>query len=287
MFQTMYDISMGTRAGLLNRSFTIAMLILVVYQLWRLFTSYLKLKNWANRLTILEQEAREEGVVTIAETNVLPPIDAYSRLWEMIPSMAIMFGLLGTFIGLTVSLSEIPVTGDVLAIQKGLSLSIPSMGTAFWTSLSGLVVAIAIRITNAIIASNFKHYVIDRLLMSEPQVIEALESAAFQKGRSGALLRPHGIRELLWHQNRILNQTLARVAPQISEGIARGLGQDPDKSLQNQLGKFIEEQQKMNKMLYEELIELRKELKKLNSPNMNYESNKTVAEIPAITDSSE
>ncbi|MCB9639594.1 MAG: MotA/TolQ/ExbB proton channel family protein [Myxococcales bacterium] len=225
MFQTMYDISLGARAGILNRFFTVAMLLLVVVQLWRLFHFRMRLSRWRDRLLLLEQEAREEGVVTVTDNKVLPPTNPYMRFWDMVPSMAIMFGLLGTFVGLTLSLSELPVTGEVDQIQKGLSRSIPSMGTAFWTSLSGLLVALTVRIANAFMASSFRKRVIQTLMQSEPAVIEALESTAFQTGRDGALLRPHSIRELLWHQNRLLNQTVARVAPQVSEGIARGLSQ--------------------------------------------------------------
>jgi hypothetical protein len=223
MFQTMYDISMGARAGVLNRIFTVAMLLLVLIQIGRWLHFRIRLTRWRYRFHLLEQEAREEGVVTITEASALPPTNPYTRFWEMLPSMAIMFGLLGTFVGLTLSLSELPVTGDVEAIQKGLSRSIPSMGTAFWTSLSGLLVALAVRITNAAMSSDFRKHVIKTLLQSEPAVIEALEETAFQTGQDGALLRPHGIRELLWHQNRLLNQTIARVAPQVSEGISRGL----------------------------------------------------------------
>ena len=225
MFQTMYDISMGGRAGILNRIFTVVMLLVVAVQLWRLLHFHLRLSRWRDRLRLLEQEAREEGVVTATDEDVLPPTNPYARFWDMVPSMAIMFGLLGTFVGLTLSLSELPVTGEVDQIQKGLSRSIPSMGTAFWTSLAGLIVALAVRISNAFMASSFRKRVIQTLMQSEPAVIEALESKAFQLGRDGALLRTHSIRELLWHQNRLLNQTVARVAPQVSEGIARGLGQ--------------------------------------------------------------
>ncbi|MCK6510271.1 MotA/TolQ/ExbB proton channel family protein [Myxococcota bacterium] len=225
MFQTMYDISMGGRAGILNRIFTVAMLLVVAVQLWRLLHFRVRLSRWRDRLRLLEQEAREEGVVTATDEDVLPPTNPYARFWDMVPSMAIMFGLLGTFVGLTLSLSELPVTGEVDQIQKGLSRSIPSMGTAFWTSLAGLIVALAVRISNAFMASSFRKRVIQTLMQSEPAVIEALESKAFQLGRDGALLRTHSIRELLWHQNRLLNQTVARVAPQVSEGIARGLGQ--------------------------------------------------------------
>lgn len=225
MFQTMYDISMGGRAGILNRIFTVVMLLLVAVQLWRLLHFHVRLSRWRFRLHLLEQEAREEGVVTATDDDVLPPTNPYARFWDMIPSMAIMFGLLGTFVGLTLSLSELPVTGEVEQIQKGLSRTIPSMGTAFWTSLAGLIVALSVKISNDLMASSFRKRVIQTLMRSEPAVIEALESKAFQIGRDGALLRTHSIRELLWHQNRLLNQTVARVAPQVSEGIARGLGQ--------------------------------------------------------------
>jgi hypothetical protein len=278
MFQTMFQISLGSRAGLLNRAFTIIMLVLVVVQLFRLIRFHFRLVKWRYRLHLLEQEAREEGVVTATDPAVLPPLDAYTRFWDMIPSMAIMFGLLGTFVGLTLSLSEIPVTGEVDAIQKGLSRAIPSMGTAFWTSLSGLIIALAVRITNALMASEFRHKVVNLLMVSEPQVIEALESAAFQQGRDGALLRPHGIRELLWHQNRLLNQTVARVAPQISEGISRGLTQISDvpsgvgeggamvaelQKMTSQMGEMLAQQQQATQALARELQSLRQEVREV------------------------
>lgn len=225
MLENMYKIALGDRAGVLNRVFTILMIIMVSIQLYRWIRFRLRLSRWGFRLLRLEQDAREEGVVTAIDPEVLPPLDPYVRFWDMVPSMAIMLGLMGTFIGLTLSLSEIPVTMNVEDIRQGLSKAIPSMGTAFWTSLSGLIVAIVVRITNSLMGAEFRYKVVDRLMRSEPQVINALESAAFQQGRDGALLRPHGIRELLWHQNRLLNQTVARVAPQVSEGITRGLAQ--------------------------------------------------------------
>lgn len=222
MFQKIYHIA---QFGILNRVFSIATILLLVIQGWRMLRFRMRLGHWRFRLHMLEQEAREEGVVTVTDPTVLPPLDAYTRFWDTTPAMAIMFGLLGTFIGLTLSLSQIPTTGEVDAIQNALSQTIPSMGTAFWTSLCGLIVAISVRLTNAWMGVEFKAQVIDQLMMSEPQVLEGLETAAYQQGRGGALLRPHGIRELLWHQNRSLNQTMTRVAPQISEGIARGLSQ--------------------------------------------------------------
>jgi hypothetical protein len=285
MLETIYHIAWGYRGGILNRSFTLITLLIIAIQCWRWFSFHLRITRWRYRLHLLEQEAREEGVVTVTDPEALPPLDPYMRFWDQVPAMAIMFGLLGTFIGLTVSLSQIPVTGEVEAIQKGLSVSIPSMGTAFWTSLCGLVIAITVRMTNALMGSTFRQKVINLLMASEPQVIEALESSAFQHGRDGALLRPYGIRELLWHQNRLLNQTVARVAPQISEGISRGLGQiSPDASgggqealiqqLHNLMGTFemLEEQNRntlervsqqqeaMVQAISRELGELRREL---------------------------
>lgn len=225
MLENMYQIALGDRAGLLNRIFTILMILMVAVQIFRWIRFHLRLQRWSFRLYRLEQDAREEGVVTAIDPEVLPPLDPYARFWDQVPSTAIMLGLLGTFIGLTLSLSEIPVSVDVELIRKGLSKAIPSMGTAFWTSLCGLVVALVVRIINSIMSASFRLRVVDKLMQSEPQVIDALETAAFQQGRDGALLRPHGIRELLWHQNRLLNQTVARVAPQVSEGITRGLEQ--------------------------------------------------------------
>ncbi|MEM1009405.1 MAG: MotA/TolQ/ExbB proton channel family protein, partial [Myxococcota bacterium] len=166
---------------------------------------------------------REEGVVTVTDADALPPQNPYMRFWTLLPSWALMFGLLGTFVGLTLSLAEIPVTGEVEAIQKGLSRSIPSMGTAFWTSLSGLLVALGVRIANSWMAASFRKNVVQVLMSCESAVREALENAAFYMGQDGALLRSHSVKEMLWHQNRMLNQSIARVAPQVSESVVRGL----------------------------------------------------------------
>ena len=223
MLETLYDIALGSRAGLLNRTFTIVSLALVLFQIWRQIHLRLRINQWRFRFLLLEREAREEGVATVTDPQALPPLDAYGRLWQMMPSLAIMMGLFGTFVGLTLALSRIPVTNNLDAIQKGLSHAIPSMGTAFMTSLCGLIVALSVRITNSALAAEFRKKVLQPLMLSEPKVIEALEVAAFKRGWDGALLRPHGQREVLWHKNRELNQTFERIGPQITEGLTRGL----------------------------------------------------------------
>ena len=217
MFEKFVEIAFGSRAGILNRIFSALTILIILLQIWRYFQLSRRIRQWLYKLTQLEQEAREEGVVTVTDPSYLPPLDPYARVWDQVPSMALMFGLLGTFVGLTLSLSEIPVTIDVEAIRQGLSSAIPSMGTAFWTSLCGLIVAITVRITNGLLSSKFRREVIDKLLIySEPEVLDALESAAYRMGRDGAILRPFGMRELLWHQNRLLGQTITRLAPQIA-----------------------------------------------------------------------
>ncbi len=254
MYEKIFEIAFGSRAGVLNRFFSAVTIFIILLQFWRYFQLSRRIRQWLYKLTHLEQEAREEGVVTVTDPSYLPPLDPYARVWDQIPAMALMFGLMGTFIGLTLSLSEIPVTIDVEAIRKGLSSAIPSMGTAFWTSLCGLMVAIIVRITNGLLNSKFRKEVVDKLLMySEPEVLEALESAAYRMGREGAILRPFGMRELLWHQNRMLNQTIARLGPQISGTIAKNLQKATAKLAEKQREELEKNHREVTQLLNRQL----------------------------------
>lgn len=68
-----------------------------------------------------------------------------SKRWERLPGVAILLGLLGTFFGLTSALTQLPFGGDLKQLSGGLQLVLPLMGTAFWTSVCGLLASLLLR----------------------------------------------------------------------------------------------------------------------------------------------
>lgn len=72
--------------------------------------------------------------------------DDRSNPWEKLPGLAILLGLLGTFIGLTFALTQLPFQGNLKQLTGGLQQVLPLMGTAFWTSVCGLVASLALRV---------------------------------------------------------------------------------------------------------------------------------------------
>ncbi len=68
-----------------------------------------------------------------------------ARRWERLPGVAVLLGLLGTFIGLTGALTQLPYSGGLKQLAGGLQQVLPLMGTAFWTSVCGLIASLVLR----------------------------------------------------------------------------------------------------------------------------------------------
>ena len=123
-----------------------------------------------------------------------PPHSASAQLWIVLPPVIIMFGLIGTFIGLTLALALIPFGGTPSEIQAGVQAALPSMGSAFWTSLSAICAAMTIRLTTMFMESMFNRRVLKIIVSAHPDLIQHIEREAFLHNRPGALLRPHSLR---------------------------------------------------------------------------------------------
>lgn len=74
-----------------------------------------------------------------SEQNLRP------QSWERWPGVAVLLGLLGTFVGLTAALTQLPFQGGISKLTDGLQLVLPLMGTAFWTSVCGLIASLILR----------------------------------------------------------------------------------------------------------------------------------------------
>lgn len=68
-----------------------------------------------------------------------------SAPWKGLSGLAILLGLLGTFIGLTFALTQLPFKGSLQQLTGGLQVVLPLMGTAFWTSVCGLLASLMLR----------------------------------------------------------------------------------------------------------------------------------------------
>jgi len=71
--------------------------------------------------------------------------------WAKMPGIAILLGLLGTFFGLTAALTQLPFKGGLAKLSQGLQNVLPLMGTAFWTSVCGLIASLLIRAMNTVL----------------------------------------------------------------------------------------------------------------------------------------
>lgn len=69
-------------------------------------------------------------------TQMLPNFDA-SR-YKLVPALLTSLGITGTFLGITLGLSEFSMTGESQALLKSAALLLEGMKTAFYTSLVGL-----------------------------------------------------------------------------------------------------------------------------------------------------
>ena len=110
MLDALISIAWGDRSNDINRLFTGLMLLIFFTQLLRHFRYRYRISSWEQRLYRIERDTKEHGKVTITERDIsaLPPSDPYTKLWEFLPPFTVMCGLLGTFIGLTLALGEIP-----------------------------------------------------------------------------------------------------------------------------------------------------------------------------------
>jgi len=74
-------------------------------------------------------------------------LDLNTKFWQNLAGIFTGLGILGTFAGLTAGLSNIDLsTNDVAELKKGIASLLGGMNTAFYTSLAGIILAIAFNI---------------------------------------------------------------------------------------------------------------------------------------------
>ena len=221
MFSDLVEIAWGPQAGFLNQGFSILLITITFIQLGRFLLFWDRLNQWARAFVEAKLAFDNENAVKLKSKmdELQPPHSASDQLWILLPPVLIMLGLIGTFIGLTLALGQIPFDGDAAKIQEGVKRALPSMGSAFWTSLSAICSALVIRLTTMMMESMFKRRVLRSIVSADPQLIQYIERRAFQENKPGALLRPHSLREVLWQQNIEFTRQLERLGSEISSAI--------------------------------------------------------------------
>ena len=221
MLTTLIEIAWGDRANLLNQIFSIFLLLIVVIQALRYFMFWDRINQWSRAFVSAKIAFDREKTVQLESRmdELQPPHSASDQLWIVIPPIIIMFGLIGTFIGLTLALAVIPFGGSPAEIQQGVQRALPSMGSAFWTSLTAICSALTIRLTTMLMESMFKRRVLNVIVTAHPQLIQYIEREAFFQNRPGALLRPHSLREVLWQQNIEFTKQIKQLGETISSSI--------------------------------------------------------------------
>ncbi len=164
-----------------------------------LYRELRKISDKVNRLIKRQSRGEEDKIVTMLETRFAeasqhleqvntPALidDIYSRKkflfcgislpyeqWDyftkILPNLLLAFGLLGTFLGITINLHDISQTigqvdSDNLNLANKLQTPLQSMGIAFITSLIGLVCSSILTVINFIYNTNFaKHLLVSSL----------------------------------------------------------------------------------------------------------------------------
>lgn len=221
MFSTLLEIAWGDRANFLNQLFSIMLVMITVTQAFRFFVFWDRINQWSRAFVSAKIAFDREKTVELQSRldELQPPHSASDQLWIVIPPVLIMFGLIGTFIGLTLALAVIPFGGSPADIQKGVQEALPSMGSAFWTSLSAICSSLVIRLTTMFMESMFKRRVLNVIVTAHPHLVQYIEREAFLQNKPGALLRPHSLREVLWQQHIEFNKQIERLGNEISSSI--------------------------------------------------------------------
>ena len=171
MFQLLLEIAWGDRANALNQGFSILLILIVIIQTFRILVFWDKINQWTRAFVSAKIAFDQEHAVKIESQmdELQPPHSASDQFWLVIPPVIIMFGLIGTFIGLTLALAVIPFGGTASEIQLGVQKALPSMGSAFWTSLAAICSAMVIRLSTILMESMFHRRVLRVIVSAPPQ----------------------------------------------------------------------------------------------------------------------
>lgn len=221
MLHTLLDIAWGAHSNFLNQVFSLLLVSMLAIQAIRFLIFWDRINQWSRAFVEAKIAFDNEHAVKLNSKmdELQPPHSASDQLWILLPPVIIMLGLIGTFVGLTLALAVIPFGGTAQEIQAGVQKALPSMGSAFWTSLSAICCALIIRLTTMIMESMFKRRVLRSIVSADPKLIQYIERQAFKENKPGALLRPHSLREVLWQQNIEFTRQLERLGSEISSAI--------------------------------------------------------------------
>ena len=221
MWETLALIAWSERSNLINQAFTLLLAVVMLSQLVRFMRYSSALERWGKIFAQAKLDFEREGSIRLsyALDDLLPPNPNTTQLWVNLPSLLMMLGLLGTFIGLTLALALIPFGGSAQEIQQGVKEALPSMGSAFWTSLSALFASLIVRLTTLSVEGRFKRRVLDYVARADPRLVYQIEQQAFLDNKPGALLRPHSLREVMWQQNNLAKEHLQEMLGQVASAI--------------------------------------------------------------------
>ena len=75
---------------------------------------------------------------------------------KSLPSLFTIIGVFGTFLGIVLGLADFDVTSG--RVEESVSVLLDGLKFAFWTSVAGIISAIAIRIKNLLSAPGIHQY---------------------------------------------------------------------------------------------------------------------------------
>ncbi|HDY8124462.1 TPA: hypothetical protein RQL06_000837 [Vibrio vulnificus] len=184
-------------------------------------------------------------------SQMLPSID--SSRYKLIPALLTSIGITGTFLGITLGLSEFTMAGDSKALLASAAELLEGMKTAFYTSLAGLgtsaLFMVWMKISSSVLAKAQKELIStlsSQYFEASPIYYLKNMSNEGQKEVLEAQLRSASAMELMGEKMEATSQSLAQLGTSfngevIAKQISTALAESIETSMTPMLGEIKQE----------------------------------------------
>ncbi|HFQ5077817.1 TPA: hypothetical protein ACGUUY_001838 [Vibrio vulnificus] len=184
-------------------------------------------------------------------SQMLPSID--SSRYKLIPALLTSIGITGTFLGITLGLSEFTMAGDSKALLASAAELLEGMKTAFYTSLAGLgtsaLFMVWMKISSSVLAKAQKELIStlsSQYFEASPLYYLKNMSNEGQKEVLEAQLRSASAMELMGEKMEATSQSLAQLGTSfngevIAKQISTALAESIETSMTPMLGEIKQE----------------------------------------------
>src|SRR5699024_8544835 len=95
----------------------------------------------------------------------------YRKLVEILPAVFVSLGILGTFVGIALGISDIDTSSNLTGLQTGINTLLGGMKLAFFSSILGIIISVVYQLIDRIVFYQMLNKESDRLLSVIDKVI--------------------------------------------------------------------------------------------------------------------